>query len=111
MDISLFVDVPFNSDEAWENFTLLHGVEHQTTYEGILRLDASTYFLPLFEFDKEDNETYLYDHWQVHVANALALGIPGIVDLSTFDFSDEGQYTDWLALHAQVHLNEQQALA
>lgn len=113
MNALLFADIAFDSDEAWENFQLLHGLSHQTVYEQISQTDTMgnvpTYF-PLFTFPREDNTDYLLDHWRVHQSNAALLGLTDLPDLSSVDLSDEGQFRDWNALHAQVHLNENVAL-
>lgn len=113
MNSLLLTDVSFDSSEAWENFTLIHGISHQSVYQGILQIDAleniPTYY-PLFDFPREENADYLLDHWRVHVSNAQLLGLPGIPDLSTVDLTSESQYADWLAQHALVHLNENAAL-
>lgn len=113
MNPLLFTDVSFDSDEAWENFGLLHGISHQQVYSQIIAQEtltnAPTYY-PLFDFPREENQDYLLDHWRVHQSNASLLGITNLPDLSTVDLSDQGQFQDWLAQHAIVHLNEMVAL-
>ncbi len=110
MNPLLFTDVAFDSDEAWESFKLQHGLSHQTVYQGIMSRDLLPVYTDMFEFPKKDNGDFLLDHWRVHQSNALLLGIPLPYDLSTTDLTDEGQYQDWLAQHALVHLNENVAL-
>jgi hypothetical protein len=109
----LLSDVAFDSDDAWGAFQLQHGMMHQKVYDSILDKDAlqnEPEFYPLFDFPREDNKEYLFDHWRVHQSNALILGLPGIPDLSTYDLSDPAQYTDFLQQHFLVHLNENIAL-
>lgn len=110
MNPLLFTDVLFGSEEAWQNFELIHGVQHQTVYEAIMALDLVPIYTPLFDFPRRDNADYLLDHWRVHQSNALLLGITMPFDLSTADLSDELQYETWLAQHSQIHLNENVAL-
>ena len=113
MNALLLADAPFDSDESWGAFQLQHGISHQTVYEYILRSDAlgntPTYF-PLFDFPRDGNQEYLLDHNQAHLSNARLLNLPGIPDLSTYDLTDEGQFRDFMILHAQVHANEDRAI-
>lgn len=111
MNARLFTDVDYNSDESWGAFQLAHGITHQTTYEALLARDLVPVFFPMFDFERENNGDYLLDHWEVHRSNAAALGLPQIVDLSKVDLSNPREYQSWMQLHAQVHLNEQRALA
>lgn len=111
MNTLLFADVTFDNDESWGAFTLMHGFEHQHVYDALLAREQIPFFLPLFDFPREDNVNYLLDHWEVHRANASALGLASIIDLSTVDLTDPEQYQDWMQIHAQVHFNEQAALA
>lgn len=110
MNALLFTDVDIKSDESWGAFQIAHGITHQTTYQAILALDRVATYMDMFDFQREDNQNYLLDHWEVHRANASALGLPSIVDLSVVDLSDPAQYLSWMQLHSQVHLNEQAAL-
>ncbi len=59
---------------------------------------------------RENGADYLLDHYQAHLSNASLLNLPGIPDLSSVDLADPNQYGDWMALHAQVHANEDSAL-
>lgn len=108
MNSLLFSDVAIESPEAWGQFQLAHGVAHQGVYEAMLRNDLVPFYLDLFVFPREDNQTYLLDHYQAHLSNAGLLGIQDIPDLSTYDLSSE--WADFAALHAVVHFNENQAL-
>ena len=110
MNALLFSDVEFSSEDAWASFNLLHGVAHQAAYQKILALDITPTYLDLFVFPREENQTYLKDHWAVHQSNARALGINGLPDLSTVDLSDPEQYQDWMQLHYQVHQRENAVL-
>jgi hypothetical protein len=110
MNPLLFADIDPDSDEAWESFTLQNGIAHQTVYEAIMARDLVPVYTPLFDFPREDNQDYLLDHWRVHQSNALLLGIALPYDLSSADFSDPGQFSDWNAQHAIIHLNENRAL-
>lgn len=110
MDARLMVDVPFDSREAWSSFQLIHGMSHQTAYERLLAQNQVPFYLPLFDFPRENNAIYLLDHWQAHKSNARYLGLTVPFDLSTVDFKDQSQYSDWLNYHANVHANENAAL-
>lgn len=113
MNTLLFTDIAFDSDEAWQAFQLMHGMAHQQVYDNILRADQLgnvPFFAPLFDFPREDNQEYLLDHWTTHLSNAKILGIVTVPDLSSVDLSDPGQYSDWLAIHAQVHATENAVL-
>ncbi len=76
----------------------------------MLRRDAIPFYFPLLEFPRDENAEYMLDHYQAHLSNARLLGLPGIPDISSFDLQDEGQFRDFLAQHAIVHLNENRAL-
>lgn len=106
----LFADVDPKSPEAWASFTLEHGLLHQKVYEELSYRHRVPTFYPLFDWPREDNQQYLLDHWSVHQSNASILGITSVPDLSAYDFSEVNQYEDFLALHAQVHFNENAAL-
>lgn len=106
----LFTDVIFDSDESWGAFQVVHGVAHQTVHDALLRLNLVPFFVPLYDFPREGNAEYLLDHYQTHLSNASLLGIVGVPDLSSYDLDSEGQFIDFLALHAQVHAAENQAL-
>lgn len=113
MNALLFSDVRYDSEEDWSAFELMHGMAHQKVYDTILQLETLPnipFFLDMFDFPREGNDEYLLYHQQAHQSNATLLGIKDMPDLSTVDFSDEGQRNDWLAQHALVHFNENQAL-
>jgi hypothetical protein len=110
VNVLLFTDVEFDSPEAWENFQLIHGMAHQRVYDLLLEQNTVPMFLPLFDFPRNGNQDYLLDHWQVHRSNALLLNITSVPDLATYDLTDQGQYEDFLSLHAQVHQIENDAL-
>lgn len=110
MNALLFADIEFGSDEAWAAFTLQHGISHQTVYQDILALDLVPVYTPIFDFPREENQDYLLDHWRIHQSNALLLGITLPYDLSSADLSDPGQFRDWNAQHAIIHLNENRTL-
>lgn len=111
MNPNLFIDVEYDSADSWGAFQIAHGMTHQTTYEAILQRDKVPFYLDMYEFPHDDYTEYLLDHYEVHRSNAQALGIASIVDLSTVDLSNPQEYQSWMQLHAQVHLNEQRALA
>ena len=110
MDALLFSDIDFDSDEAWEAFTLQHGIAHQSVYQDIMAKNLVPIYTLMFDFPRDDNQDYLLDHWRVHQSNALLLGITLPYDLSTADLSDPGQFKDWNAQHSIIHLNENNAL-
>ncbi len=110
MNANVLLDAPFDSEEGWEAFDLLHGHIHQTAYLALLRQGKVPIFYPLMGFPRRNNEEYLLDHWAVHQSQARLLGIGGVPDLSVVDFTDRAQFDDWLQLHAAVHARENAAL-
>lgn len=110
MNVLLFTDVLYGSDEAWENFELIHGIQHQSVYQAIMALDLLPVYTDMFSFPREENADFLLDHWRSHQSNALLLGLQLPFDISTVDFSDRLQYETWLSQHSQIHLNENVAL-
>lgn len=106
MDALLFTDVAFESEESWGGFELVHGVTHQAVYDAMLQQSLEPFYLDLFSFPREGNQSYLLDHYQAHLSNAALLGLPDIPDLSSVDLADPTQRDDWLQLHALVHANE-----
>lgn len=111
MNPLLFTDVQLDADDSWGSFELIHGVTHESTYTALLARNLVPFWVPLFEFPREDNHEYLLSHWQVHQSTARLLGIAGYPDIGSADFQDEGQYQQWMALHAQIHAQEEAALA
>lgn len=112
MNTEMYIDVPTNSEEAWQAFALAHGMDHDTVAAAIIQkgFAANPQLYPLYDFPRLRNGDYLYAHYQVHLANATALNITDLPDLSTADFSNPEQVSDWLDLHQQVHLAENQVL-
>ncbi len=110
MNAILFADVPTDSQEGWQAFTLAHGMDHDTVYATMLKLDKVPEFYPMYEFPRENNDDYLMMHQTVHQSNASLLGIVDLPDLATIDFSDADQLADWLVAHQSVHLAENTAL-
>lgn len=110
MNSLLWTDVDFDSDEAWQGFSLMHGTQHQTVYQAIMAKDLLPIYTDVFTFPREDNADFMLDHWRIHQSNALLLGITMPYDLSSADLNDRGQYSDWLAQHAIIHANENQTL-
>lgn len=110
MNANLLTDVVFDSEDSWGSFQLIHGMTHQNVYDTMLRQSLVPYFVPLYDFPREAYGEYLLSHYQAHLSNARLLVLPGIPDLSSVDLNDEGQFRDWLGLHAVVHLNENAAL-
>lgn len=110
MNPFLFIDIPFNSPDAWGAFQIAHGLTHQTVYEALLKRNLIPLYYPLMDFPREDNKPYLLDHWETHRSNAQLLGLSDVPDLATVDLSDPSQFDDWLQVHALVHRNENLAL-
>ncbi len=110
MSSAVLIDVDFDSEEAWEAFALDHGIEHQTVYSAMAARNLLPDFYPAMEFSRNDNDDYLLYHYQMHQSNARLLGIPSIVDISTVDLNDRGEYYDWLQIHAAIHANEKISL-
>lgn len=110
MNALLLADVEFDSPFSWGAFQLVHGMTHQSVYDALVKRNLVPFFVPLYDFPREDNSEYLLDHYQTHLSQANLLGIVGVPDLSTYDLGNQGQFVDFLALHAQVHAAENAAL-
>ena len=106
----LLSDTLVDVEEGWDAFTFAHGMDHDTVFTKMLTLNFIPAYYPLYDFPKEQNDDYLFLHNEVHKSNAIFLNISGVPDLSTVDFSDRNQVSDWMNEHQAVHIAENTAL-
>lgn len=108
MNITPFIDTPFDDDDAWEAFTLSHGMAHEKYYEVMF---AAGYQFPHYPvFDLSENADWKLIHQQEHDGIFRSLGLTGLPDLATVDLSKQDEFEDWLAYHGQVHARINAAL-
>lgn len=110
MSPELFAYVRFSSVEDWDNFTLVHGMAHQTTEEAMLRMSLTPELYPMLDFPRVDNTEYLLAHYAAHQSNAHLLNLPSIPDISQVNMADESDFNNWMQLHAIIHQAENAAL-
>lgn len=58
--------------------------------------------IPLSENPKTNPE-WLMDHYTIHLQIASVIGQSDLADLSDVNLNDEGEYLDWMQLHAYAH--------
>jgi hypothetical protein len=51
----------------------------------------------------ENQPDWLFQHYQMHIQEALLLGLTAPQDLQMYDLRDETMYYDWLSIHGQEH--------
>lgn len=108
MDLTGFVDVDPDDEQAFVEFLDLNAFAHQTTHNAFLSSGVTLEQYPMFTEDAGENWKEI--HYAEHLAwsNELTLGTPP--DLVTVDLTDPTQSADWLTLHAEHHLLVNQAL-
>lgn len=132
MNIDLYGLFEFGDEEGVKQFALAHRFTHEYEAQAINQrygANLSTYgvgtndivepWIALMRGEIEGQPQELSDWLELHNQNHQAMlsylqGSPvttiGGADLSMTDFGDAGQMAEWLTLHQQVHLYEQQAL-
>lgn len=101
MNISLAAQAPFGDEAAFDEFLGVHNIAHQTLAERAAQGGVLIVAVP-FADTPIGNPDWLLDHYQVHAQLARVTNTV-LPDISTVDFTDEGQYHDWMDTHAQVH--------
>jgi hypothetical protein len=132
MNIDLYGLFEFGDEDGVKQFVLAHRFTHEYEAQAInqqFNTSLDTYgvggaeivdpWIQLMRGEREDYPQEIQDWLEVHNENhqdMLAfLGGSGIstvggTDLSIADFSDPARMYEWLTLHQQIHLFEQQAL-
>jgi hypothetical protein len=65
--------------------------------------------IPLSE-DPKKNPEWLLDHYTIHLQIAAVIGQNDLANLADVNLNDEGEYLDWMQLHAYAHDEINQAL-
>ena len=101
MNLDIYLDSPFDDDDAFMDFLGAHEVSHQTIASKLIGSGKLVAMIPLSDVP-QDNPDWMLDHYKIHreIAQAMNFSVP---DLASVDFDDEAQYTDWMQLHAQIH--------
>lgn len=92
----------FDDDDAFLVFLGDHEIAHQQFVEKLSIQGFSITSLPLIESPK-DSPQWLQDHYSIHLEIAAAINQQDLPDLSSVDLNQEGQYLDWMQLHAYTH--------
>jgi hypothetical protein len=108
MNLSPFVDTPFEDPEAWEAFELAHGASHEKIFQVLAKLGKPLNHYPLF--DLQENTDWKLIHQQEHQSIFNLLGLTGLPDMTSMDLDKRDEFEDWMAYHAQVHARINAAL-
>ena len=105
MDISIFTDFSFDSEDAWDDFMFANGLSHARYNNELEALGLPVVVGNSFDMGdtKEGREDWLQTHYQEHQYLAALIGMTGLADLSDVELNDNAQFDDWLKLHAQAH--------
>jgi hypothetical protein len=101
MNLSPFVDTPFDDPDAWDAFELAHGAAHEKVFSVLSSLGKSLNHYPLF--DLQENTDWKLIHQSEHESIFRLLGLTGLPDLTSIDLDKQEEFEDWMAYHAQVH--------
>ena len=100
-----------STPETLDAFSFANMDEHRKIAAALLA--QLTVDIALYPLDPmglgQDLGNWLYNHQIVHNAQNAALGIAGN-DLTTVDFTDISQLTNWIELHAGEHYQASQLL-
>lgn len=102
MNIEPFQDTPFGDDEAFEAFQLAHGLAHERIASVMIGLGNNYNTYPLYDTPDTDRDWKLF-HYIEHQSIYHLLKLDNLPDLSTVNFDDEGEFTDWMQMHTLVH--------
>lgn len=104
MNLDIASDNPYDDKDAFVDFLGQNEIAHQQINEFMLRAGLSPLNFSLTS-NPQENPNWLADHYQLHINefNLLNLGADNLPDLSVVDFTDQGQYLDWMQDHAAVH--------
>lgn len=101
MNLSPFIDTPFEDDEAWEAFELAHGMAHERIYAAMLQKGFMLNHYPLFDLERQSDWKLI--HYSEHQSLYRALKLTGLPDLATVNLDQKDEFEDFMLYHAQVH--------
>lgn len=102
MNLSPLSIIPFDDPEAFEDFSLAHGMAHQKIAEVMYAQDLQYDTYPLMDTPDKDTDWKL-THYTEHQSIYFLLELAGLPDLATVDFHKEDEFNDWFFQHQQVH--------
>ncbi len=108
MNLSIYEIMPFGDEDALKDFVLANALSH-SLIDKVLGVKGK--FVMGFPLqDISDPQTWLQNHYLMHVSEFEQIGLNGLPDISVVDFENEGQFRDWMKLHSDVHAAENTAL-
>lgn len=102
MNLISFTDFDTTNPAAVKEFVDLNAMAHETIYNtltGTLGITIEHY--PLFSGDDDQNWAFVHDKEHKAISDALNLGLPP--DLSTVNWKDVEESSDWLQDHYLMH--------
>lgn len=102
MNISPWTDIPFDDDDAFRDFQLVHGLSHDRIAAVMYGTSKFYQTYPLYDTPREDSGWKL-DHQTEHQSIFTLLALTGLPDLATVDFDKQDEFENWMLLHQQVH--------
>ena len=109
MDLSVFLDVPFNDVDAFSGFLMANDLAHQAVS---VKLQTQGFVVPVYPLSDAfgDMKEWLQLHNDAHQQELnLISGSAGQntasyqIDMASVDLSDEQEYNDWMQGHGDIH--------
>ena len=102
MNLAPWTDTPFDDEDAFDDFQLVHGLAHDKIAAVMYPLGFVYTTYPLYETPNY-NIDWLLTHQEEHQSIFAQLGMTGLPDLASVDLKKDEEYQDWMLLHQQVH--------
>lgn len=102
MNLSVWTDTPFDDEDAFADFALVHGLAHDKFAEVMYPLGFVYTTYPLYDTPNYDRD-WLMTHQQEHESIFAQLGLTGLPDLATVDLKKNDEYDDWMEQHQLIH--------
>ena len=101
MNLAVYTDVKFEDKEAFEQFSFIHFIAHDTISSYIEDQNLSVTNYPLDNPDAR--EDWMLAHNQSHIQIAQRLGLTAPQDLELYNLGEPSEFYDWFALHGNEH--------
>lgn len=96
-------DIPFDSEQDYRVFLLDHAEIHDRIYAAIIDAGKSMLKFPLTDAAFPNDTDWLNNHQLEHQQMFDILGLSGLPDLSSVDFTKNEQFQDWHDQHRNLH--------
>lgn len=94
---------PFGNEQEYRDFLLYHQLDHDLIYQSIIGSGLQFQKYPLMDARYPTDTDWLNNHQLEHQEIYDVLGLSGLPDLSSVDFTKQDQFEAWHDLHRDVH--------